>query len=176
MNLPVPAVGSATAVEPASAVEATTCRSVANRAAAESAANWPSRAYRSVHCRPASECSYRSSDESTASTESTAPFKARPSIEAPATEARASVEAVIPRTGADKDSAREPLRTVVAVWRTRVRVIRVVTVSARGSGAKVSRANSNSYRAYAYANANRNSLRIGERRHHHERPNKSENS
>jgi hypothetical protein len=58
-------------------------------------------------------------------------------------EARATIEAVIPRSGADKDSAHEVIRAVIAVGRASIRVIAIIPVSANRSGANtcVDRAN-----------------------------------
>ena len=167
MNLSVPA-----AVTCAATVEAATCRSVANRAAAESA----------VHCtacdRPASESTihHSASGEAWASRESGTSAEAGTSVEAAATvEATAAVVAAVePRAGADEDSAVEPARTVVAVRRTRVRVIRVVAVSAHWSFADVSRTDPNCNRADS--DANRYSLRIGSRYERQAQPCKSKNS
>jgi hypothetical protein len=142
MNLPVSAaVGSATTVE------TTTCCSSTNRAAAESAVHSTVRDWAATE----STIHYSASGES------------RPSAEAgPSVEAAASVEAAVePRACADEDSAVEPVRTVVAVRRTRVRVIRVVAVSARRSCADVSRTDSDCHRADS--DANRYSLRAGSR-------------
>jgi len=142
MNLPV----SAATVGSATTVEATTC-SATNRAAAESAVN------RSVRDRAATESAihHSASCKAWATGETGTPVEPTASVES----------AVEPRTGADEDSAVEPARTVVAVRRTRVRVIRVVAVSAGRSWADVSRTDSDCNRADS--DANRYSLRAGSR-------------
>lgn len=81
-------------------------------AAAEATTNWAAR-------------------ESAACYDSGASSKSRTTPEPWATiKARASIEAVEPWAGTDKDSAGKPLRPVVAVRRTGVRVITVIAVSA----------------------------------------------
>ena len=77
------------------------------------------------------------------------------------------VSAVVPRTGADKDAAREPFRTVKAVWGASVRVIVVVTVGACRSWADVL-ARVNPDGDWTNSNTDRNSLRMRERRCDHE--------
>jgi hypothetical protein len=49
--------------------------------------------------------------------------------------------AAVPGAGADKDAAYKPIRTVVAVRRTSIRVIRIVAICADRSRADVARAN-----------------------------------
>src|SRR5580692_11537061 len=56
------------------------------------------------------------------------------------------VIAVVPRARANKDAAREPLRSVVSIRRTRIRVIGVVAISADGCGSDITRADSDSHR------------------------------
>jgi len=51
--------------------------------------------------------------------------------------------AVIPRAGADKDAADKPVRTVEAVRRAGVRVIRVVAIGAHGRSSNDDRWDSN---------------------------------
>ena len=65
-----------------------------------------------------------------------------------AVKAGASIEPVEPWPGADKHSAGEPLRTVVAIGRAPVWVIRVVAVGAHRSRPVVSRTD-----PYAYENS-----------------------
>jgi hypothetical protein len=50
---------------------------------------------------------------------------------------------VEPRAGADKDPAVEPIRAVVAVWGTSIRVISIVAVGAGCTGAHIDRTNAN---------------------------------
>jgi len=67
----------------------------------------------------------------------------RPSIViGPPIEAGTSIVAVIPRAGADEDSANEPVRAVVAVGGTSIRVIVIVAIGAY-RGVTVTAANSN---------------------------------
>jgi len=55
--------------------------------------------------------------------------------------AAVAVEAMEPRTRADKGAPYEPVRTVVTIGCTCVRIVAVVAVSAYGSGTHVCRAN-----------------------------------
>src|SRR5712664_1235840 len=55
----------------------------------------------------------------------------------------AAVVAVVPRAGADKDAADKVVWTVVAIRRTRIWVIPIVTVGANRSGSYISGTNSN---------------------------------
>lgn len=72
---------------------------------------------------------------------------------------RAAMVSMEPRTGANKDSAGEPLRPVVTVRRAGVGVIVVVTVGAHRSGADPGWPNAN-------GNANANGRRFRSRRRH----------
>jgi hypothetical protein len=59
---------------------------------------------------------------------------------------RASIDATMePRASAYEDAAGEPARTVIAVGRARVRVIRVVAISADGSWSDVAWADSHAH-------------------------------
>ena len=116
----------ATAMEATTTVAAVKAASAADIPAAMEAAYRPNRA---------------ASDEPRPAT-----VKARPPVEsAPAVKTSAAVE---PRTGADKDPAREPTRTIVTVRRARIGVVAIVAVLAHRSGGDVTRADSNADRKY----------------------------
>ena len=53
------------------------------------------------------------------------------------------VVSVVPGPGSDEDSAHEVLRTVVSVWRTRVRIVTVVSVRADRRSGNITRTDIN---------------------------------
>jgi hypothetical protein len=77
----------------------------------------------------------------TASLEATSPEAA--SVEVATAETASEKAAMEPRAGADKDAADKVVWTVVAIRRTRIWVIPIVTVGANRSGSYISGTNSN---------------------------------
>jgi hypothetical protein len=140
-------VASATAMEPAASMKSAACTAAERaRAATEAAAN------RSASGEPAAS--------ETASSDKAAPAEPRPSVETTSIESAAVVAMTVvpvePGTGADEDSADEPIRAVVSIGRTSIRVIIIVAVRAyrRRSNITISRPES-------YADSH--SLRVSER-------------
>lgn len=119
--------------------------------AVESSATVERRATMEAACWPVSDKTGSTANEAGPSVESWVTIETRVSPIA-----GASVEAVEPRTSADKHAADKPVRTVVAVGRAGVWVIRVVPVGAHGRRADVRRADS--HRDRSDSDADRNAL------------------
>lgn len=104
------------------------------------------------------EASHRSARSSEPVRNGTRPTgESRTAVEAGVTPvSRMTPISVVPRAGADEDSTDEPIRTVVAVWRARVRRIRVIAVGANRSWTDVRRANANSHGPNSHANSDAN--------------------
>jgi hypothetical protein len=134
---PAATVGSAATVEPAATVE---CAATMEPAAIESA-----------------------TPDAAAKPESGPPVKAAaiesPAIKSPPIKSTA-IESMKPGTGADEEAIGEPLRTVVAIRRARIRRVVVVAILTRGRSPNISITRS-------YADTNRN-LRLGVSRGNHQ--------
>jgi hypothetical protein len=90
---------------------------------------------------PAKAASVKAASAKTASLEATSPEAA--SVEVATAETASEKAAMEPRAGADKDAADKVVWTVVAIRRTRIWVIPIVTVGANRSGSYISGTNSN---------------------------------
>jgi hypothetical protein len=90
---------------------------------------------------PAKAASVKAATAETASLEATSPEAA--SVEVATAETASEKAAMEPRAGADKDAADKVVWTVVAIRRTRIWVIPIVTVGANRSGSYISGTNSN---------------------------------
>jgi len=128
-----------TAVETATTMESASTASVEATAAVEPAA---CTAVETTAGKPAAACERRTAPTEASTAESTV----KPATKSTASIESASAEAVEPWTSADENATDKPIRTVVAIGCTSIRVIPVIAVGAGRSGTYINWSNPNANR------------------------------